>query len=35
MDLFCIFTLHAQGVYKTDKDLSYPYHLSRCYLNKK
>ena len=21
--LFCIFALHAQGVYKTDKDLSY------------
>lgn len=37
--LFCIFTLHAQGVYKTDKDLSYvsgeetdAYRKERCKL---
>ena len=38
--LFCIFTLHAQGVYKTDKDLSYvsdeetdAYRKERCKLD--
>lgn len=38
--LFCIFTLHAQGVYKTDKDFSYvsdeetdAYRKERCKLD--
>lgn len=38
--LFCIFALHAQGVYKTDKDLSYvsgeetdAYRKERCKLD--